>query len=339
MGIAYKKDRNKYEAWTYVDGKRVKKLFNTELEAKAWEQTFNHKVKQQHSGDLYELIHRYVDTFTARKNKRSCDKMFFNRFFEYCQDHNVNHIAQVDLLFLQKYQTFMVKSCKLANSSVNREFNTLKHFFNECRRWGAVSSSPASDLKSLPESRSHVKRKIWTDSQIELAIHTSTGWLKDFIMVVAFTGLRPIEVCRLTWEEHIDFSDEVIKAVSFKGQGEEMVRYIPVDSSLLVMLKKRKLASKSKYVFTSERGAPLSTQVVARKFREEVVSRLKLKDYGLYGMRHSFATRMLNNGVNLNEVRELMGHTNLNTTQVYLHHTKDRLKKAASISSQILKIK
>jgi site-specific recombinase XerD len=304
-------------------------MFASEGDAKAFEASLTQVVN--HS-PLSSAIYKYVATFTARKSKRNDEKHYFEVFFDYIQSFNVGSVAQIKLQHLQQFQTWLMVDRKLKATSVNRYFNTYKHFFNACVDWGYMSESPAAKLKDLPEDRSQVVRKIWSDEQIEKALDKAEGWLKGFASVVAYTGMRPIEVCRLTWAEHVDFRAGKILAVTYKGKGQKLTRWMPLPDTLLLQLKKRKLEFGGKcggnFVFASSRGKALSSQVVAREFSRSVTKPLGMKGYSLYGMRHSFATRALESGVDLNELRMMMGHTNLNTTQVYLQYTDDHLRAA-----------
>jgi len=329
MGIRYRTDRSKWEV-SYTDsaGKRQRPQFATKEDAEEFQRKLSGVEQANGKSNLKATIHKYVSVFTARKSKRNDERHYFEVFFDYIQDHNVANVEQIKLEHLQMFQTHLLSVKKLATTSVNRYFNTYRHFFNACIDWGYIKESPAARLKDFPESRKKVGRKLWSDEQIDAALAKANGWLKQFIYLVAYTGMRPIEVCRMTWAEHVDLKANKVLAVTYKGSGERVERWLPVTDEMMLELKKRKLSSGSKFVFTSSRGVPLTSQVVARALRESVTSKLGMSGLTMYGMRHSFATRTLESAVDLEQLRMLMGHSNLNTTQVYLQYTDGHMKDA-----------
>jgi integrase/recombinase XerC len=150
------------------------------------------------------------------------------------------------------------------------------------------------------------------------------------IEVLYFTGIRRSELIGLSHSD-VDLSKMTIK-VHGKG-GKE--RYIPVGSSFSLVL--------SEYLVKKElefgKSAPLDPFFVTganRKLYPELVYRVVRKNLGLvtsgskrspHILRHSFATHMLNNGADLNAIKELLGHASLNATQVYTHNSFEKLKK------------
>lgn len=324
MGVKFRAARGKWELTYFVDGKRKRLLFDSKELAEA-----NDPKKKQvsHSGTLKLAIHEYVRIFTQRKSKRNDERHYFKVMFNYLRDeHKISSVEAIQLMHLQGLQNHLGK--KLANSSVNRYFNTYRHFFNACIDWGYRSDTPAERLKDLPEDKKTLKRKVWSDEQIDAAYEKATSWLKEFIYLVAYTGMRPIEVCRMTWDEHIDFKAGRIRAVTYKGDGSEQSRWLQVTPEMLLMLKKRKLQCRSKWVFPNEAGNMRDTQNVAKCLRVKVCTPLGLKGYTFYGMRHSFATKALDTLKDIKAVSGLLGHTNVTTTEIYARYNDKQLEAA-----------
>lgn len=157
-----------------------------------------------------------------------------------------------------------------------------------------------------------------------------SGWSRVVALTIAYTGMRPFEVMKLEWGQDIDFNGGTIRAVSYKGQGSERERIISIHPELLTVLKEWRLQTPGRIVFpNTDKNKSINSSSAARVIRG-ICRKLGLKDYTLYGMRHSFATRAIENGVDLNSVRELMGHSNFNMTKSYLRVTDTHLKKAVN---------
>ncbi|OYZ22336.1 MAG: hypothetical protein B7Y39_07620 [Bdellovibrio sp. 28-41-41] len=327
MGIRFRRNRNKWIVDIYLRGKRTTKCFDSEEGAILYEKSVTGS-NDTDCSELKQAIHRYFHTFSIRKAKPQFEKYMFSILFEYLQELQLKKMNHIKLEYLQSFQTHLLFR-KMKPSSVNRMFNTYKHFFNCCVDWGMIAQSPALRLKSLPESRK-IERQIWSDEQISSVVGHLTGWARIVVLVIAYTGMRPCEVMKLEWNRDIDFNKEVIRAASFKGQGSERERWISIHPFLSTVLKEWRLQTPGAFAFPSLIGKkPINSNSAARVVRV-AVRKLGLKGYTLYGMRHSFATRAIENGVDLNSVRELMGHSNFNMTKTYLRVTSGHLKRAVN---------
>lgn len=138
------------------------------------------------------------------------------------------------------------------------------------------------------------------------------------------TGMRLSELIQLK-ESQIDVSYQQIKVLG-KGNKE---RIIPVSRQLLSDLQlyiQNKPIANSEHVFITKKGKPLQPRYVYGfvKYYLGLVTTIQKKSPHI--LRHSFATHLMNNGAELNAVKELLGHSSLAATQVYTHNTIEKLK-------------
>lgn len=333
MGVRFRKDRNKWIVDLMVNGKRVSKMFDTEADACQYEKSLKTPVSvdiKSEANSFKLAVKKYFEVVSVYKLSAKKEKHYFDALFGFLQLKKVSRLELITLDLLMEFQSIVFKR-GVKKSTMNRYFITYKHFFKLCVEWGLLEKSPAEKLQIFAVNKYAITRKLWSDEQIIKAIEMASGWLKDFLIVTAHTGMRPIEVCRLTWLDHIDLSKGLVKAISYKGVGKELDRWIPMSSELKLTLMKRKLQFQTKYVFQSQRSSgPKSVDSVGQQLKD-LLKGSDLEGYTLYGMRHSFATRSLESGVDLNSLRMLMGHTNLNTTQIYLRYTEDHLKGAIKL--------
>lgn len=148
-----------------------------------------------------------------------------------------------------------------------------------------------------------------------------------FIFMLYVTGMRVSELV-LMKEQNIDFHYCLIRVLG-KGNKERM---IPLAQELLQEMKlfleaKKQLGLHSEYLFVNEKNEVFTRQFAYSFVKTYLAVITTAKKKSPHVLRHSFATHMLNNGAELNAVKELLGHSSLAATQVYTHNSIEQLKK------------
>lgn len=226
-----------------------------------------------------------------------------------------------------------MKQDKMTARTITRKISTLKSFFKFMMRAGTVVKSPMTGIvspkiaKKLPSyvEEKHMKT-LFMDVEFEDGWKGSTAKLA--IQMLYQLGIRLSELvnCR---EAQVDHANCQVKILG-KGNKE---RIIPVGKELLRMLKtyteeKRRVFEKPEktYLLVTEKGKKLYPKYIYRLTRSylELVTTIEKKSPHV--LRHSFATHLMNNGAELNAVKDLLGHASLAATQVYTHNTIEKLK-------------
>ena len=216
--------------------------------------------------------------------------------------------------------------------SINRKLSTLKSFFKFLMRKGVVKKSPLAKVlapktsKRLPMfvEKSGIERLL-TDTEFPEGFEGA----RDKMILDLFygTGMRRSELNNLK-ESDIDSYNAQIKVLG-KGNKE---RIIPIQPQLrtalkeYVDLKNQSIASPSIYLFVNREGKllnPSNIYQIVKKYLNLITTIDKKSPHVL---RHTFATHLMNNGADINAVKELLGHASLAATQVYTHNTIDKLK-------------
>jgi integrase/recombinase XerC len=223
-------------------------------------------------------------------------------------------------------------SANISNSSINRKVSSLKSFYRFLQKIGLREDNPLSKHKALKLAK---KVQVpFTAKEID-AVLKNIAKEKDFdslrnkllVELLYSTGIRRVELINLK-EVDVNISDRTIKVLGKRNKE----RFVPILSSVLETLKQF-LELKIKYTFSSEfllitsKGNKLYETLVYRiinSYFSHVSSKVKKSPHIL---RHSFATHLLNEGADLNSVKELLGHTSLASTQVYTHNSLDAIKK------------
>ncbi|MBL0130268.1 MAG: tyrosine-type recombinase/integrase [Chitinophagaceae bacterium] len=226
-----------------------------------------------------------------------------------------------------------LKSKGLTAKSINRKISTLKSFFKYHLRTGSITSTPMVNVISPKISRRlpvFVKEED-TGKIINTLSQSSDNWeslnAKMLIRIFYATGMRLSELINLR-EKQIDFSKSQIKVLG-KGNKE---RIIPVSKDTIKIirdyqqLKKRDFKETEDFLLVTPKGKKLYPKYAYLLVNRVLGEAGTLTKKSPHVLRHTFATHLMNNGADLNAVKELLGHTSLAATQVYTHNTIEKLK-------------
>ena len=224
-----------------------------------------------------------------------------------------------------------MKETEMTGKSLNRKISSLKSFFKYQIRQEHLVKSPMETVIS-PKITKRLPAFVAEQDMEQLLANLSfaEGWKgyteKMVIQLFYATGMRLSELI-LCKESQLDASKSVIKVLG-KGNKE---RILPISKNLAqelvqYMQEKPELAKGNPHLFVTEKGKSLQARAVYSfvKFYLSQVTTLQKKSPHV--LRHSFATHLMNNGADLNAVKELLGHASLAATQVYTHNTIEKLK-------------
>jgi integrase len=154
--------------------------------------------------------------------------------------------------------------------------------------------------------------------------------IREIVITTFYSGLRLSEVCNLKWS-NIDFENELLKI----GDGifttkSKRQRFIPICDSLKTLLLKKLEQSKvgTEYIFVKGNGYPFNIDYVSHKFKEAVKKTNLDQKIHFHSLRHSTASVLAKNGVPLFHIKEILGHSDQSTTQIYAHLQADDLKES-----------
>ena len=235
---------------------------------------------------------------------------------------------------IKAYLAFL-KDKQYSKSTIARKVATLRSFYKFHVKRNQLTSNPVAAVRTPKQDKKlprfldceEVKKLLDTPS-----LDTWLGSRDRAIMEMLYsTGVRVSELVALNMDD-IDFMGEVVHV---RGKGKKK-RITPIGSSALQIIQhymeyRNKRAQNninfdSKVLFVNKFGKRLSTRSVRRKMDKYV--RMAGLDSALspHNLRHSFATRMLNNGADIKSVQKLLGHQSLSSTKVYTHLTTAQLK-------------
>ncbi|HLO80149.1 MAG TPA: tyrosine-type recombinase/integrase [Chitinophagaceae bacterium] len=216
--------------------------------------------------------------------------------------------------------------------SINRKISAIKSFFRFHKRKGSITRNPSTVLKVMKTGKrlpSFLKEEQTLALMVPAEADDWKSRTSAMILEILYnTGLRVSELVDLK-EKHIDEHKLEIKVLG-KGNKE---RIIPLKKELMDKVKAYKAAKLAEfespdldYLLVNSAGKKLYVKYVYREVREQLKDLKQVSKKSPHVMRHTFATQLVNNGADLNAIKELLGHASLAATQVYTHNTIEKLK-------------
>jgi integrase/recombinase XerC len=255
------------------------------------------------------------------------------RFFDFVtKQYDLDSLLPVNYSMVRSWIVYLVDT-GISNSSVNRKISSLKTYYKFLLKTGQISKTPLAKHRALkvatkiqiPFSQTEV------EDVLELFDHANDfETLRDKLIVELFysTGIRRAELIGLRLSD----VSEIQKTIKVLGKRNKE-RIIPLLPSILATIAKYKIFREAlpglgttKILFVTSKGNAIYETLVYRvitRYFSEISLKVKKSPHIL---RHSFATHLLNQGAELNAVKELLGHASLASTQVYTHNSIDTLK-------------
>ena len=222
----------------------------------------------------------------------------------------------------------------LAASSIARKLSSLRSFYKYQLKQGKIPVSPAAQLAAPKGSkRLPVYLEEKQSAQLLEGAGTGDGWagLTTRLVLALFyqTGMRLSELVALRHNQ----VDHFQKSLRVWGKGGKE-RILPVQPAILEMIReyegqKRKewgSFEPSSALLVTNKGKPVYSKYIYRLVKKQLEGLTTLQKKSPHVLRHSFATHLLNQGAELNAVKELLGHASLAATQIYTHNTIGKLK-------------
>jgi len=265
------------------------------------------------------------------------------QFYSYLQSqYSVSDIREVTHPMIRSWLVTLMEK-KISPRTVNRKLTTLKSYYRFLVKEGIVTVNPMRKITSPKTSKklpSFVEKENMDMLFEKVDFGEGFPALRDRLILELLysTGMRLSELVNLR-EADIDFHHSNLKVLGKRNKE----RLIPFSDKLAVLLKiyleerKSFIADRDlpatpdqgadSPLLLADSGAAVYPRFVYRTVTKYLARVTTLRKISPHVLRHTFATHMLNNGAELNAVKELLGHANLSATQIYTHNTIEKLKK------------
>lgn len=280
----------------------------------------------------YLLQEKNYSALTAKAYKG--DIIEFQKFN--AANFNHDNINEVGYTQIRTWIVALVEN-KISNRTINRKVSSLRAYYKFLLKLELISESPLAKHKALKVSK---KQQLpFSETEMEalfsmFSIDNDFVGLRNQLIIELFyaTGIRRIELVNLKLAD-LNLDNKTLKVLGKRNKERILPLIASMQTELRLYLVKRKEVETNEsegYLFLTEKGAKIYETLVYRIINEyfsKVSSKVKRSPHMI---RHTFATHLLNQGANLNAVKELLGHTSLAATQVYTHNSINELKKVYS---------
>ena len=278
--------------------------------------------------DYLSLEKKYSSkTIIAYKN----DLQSFSTFNK--SEFDQNSIQEVVYTQIRSWIVLLVGK-KISNSSINRKISSLNSYYKFLIKIGSIKINPLAGHKALktkstiqlPFSENEISN-VLNDKNFEKSFEGFRDYL--ILDILYSTGIRRQELIEIKIK-NIDFFNSRIKVLGKRNKE----RYIPLLKSTINKIKiysdyrnNLKGIKNNDYLFLTSRGNKIYDNLVYRITKKYFSNYSTKQKKSPHILRHSFATHLLNNGADLNSVKDLLGHTSLAATQVYTNRSIEEIKK------------
>lgn len=216
--------------------------------------------------------------------------------------------------------------------SIKRKISSLRKFYGFLLREQLIASNP-TDKITLPKTDNKLPEFIKQDEILKLFdneffSNDFSGQRDQLVIELLYgTGIRLSELINLT-EKDINLNNNTIKVLGKRNK--ERIIPFPKSTNLLIKLyqeEKAKKDFKAPYLIVTGKGAKSYPKLIYRIVTKYLTFITTNEKKSPHTLRHSYATHLLNNGADLNAIKELLGHANLSATQIYTHNTFKKLNK------------
>lgn len=254
------------------------------------------------------------------------------QFIEFCSEHNINSIIEVKE---RTIRNFIIKLSEenSQKSTIARKLSAIRKLFDFAIRNEVIETNPISKI-SNPKLKRKLPNVLNLDSFLEIykLILKENDSLEARKMIAIFEllygcALRVSELCSLNIGQ-IDLQNESIRVL---GKGSK-TRIVPIGSKSISILKDYLVSLNDKNynspLFVDEEGKRVNRFYVYRLVKKYISDVSDIEKKSPHILRHSAATHMLDNEADIMAVKEILGHENLSTTQIYTHVSIERLKRS-----------
>lgn len=288
--------------------------------------------------NFHLYIHKFIDYLKTEKHYSSHTIVSYLNDLEKLKAYlekvyGIELIEEINKQNIRSYIAYLSGE-KYDPKSINRKISTLKSFFQFLNKKNLYESNPTATIntlkvsKKLPQVVDKFRINKLFDVLMEKNSQDYNEVLSECLLFFFYhTGCRLSEVIQLK-EANIDFGNNTIKVLG-KGNKE---RIIPITQELKEILLKFKLIKQKHNVqsdlfFIFQTGKKVYSKWVYNSIKENIGKISTQRKKSPHVLRHSFATHILDEGADLNAIKELLGHSNLNATQIYTHNSIEKLKK------------
>lgn len=252
-----------------------------------------------------------------------------NKFISYLKENHINSFNKVTVDNIENYLKYI---SNLNSRSISRNITSINNLFIFLLKEKRVKKNPCEFIdrpkikKSLPDTLSVEE----VSNLLDIPLKTKYDYRNKAMLELMYgSGLRVSELISLTMR-NIDLENDIVRCLG-KGAKE---RIVPINDYSMYYLKlyidKRNLFlinGFNDYLFLNNHGKQMTRQGFFKNLKKILLEKGIKKNVTPHTLRHSFATHMLSGGADLRSIQILLGHSDISTTKIYTHISKEKIKR------------
>lgn len=246
------------------------------------------------------------------------------------QVYSISRLEEINHAIIRSWMVYMIEEGILART-INRKITTLKTFYKFLKKDGVNVENPLLKIQTPKTSKRlpvFVEKDQMRDLLDKIKYPDTFDGIRDKLIIELFyaTGIRLSELIGIK-EKDVDFSNSSIKVLGKRNKE----RIIPISKEIFAHInhylnEKTKIGRAEDYLFVLFNGKKMYPKKVYSSVNQYLSLVTTLDKKSPHVLRHTFATHLLNNGADINVIKELLGHSSLAATQIYTHNTIEKLK-------------
>ena len=279
---------------------------------------------------LSQFRDEYISYLTPTKSTKyiSSIKYSFHQFFSFCGDIQLPDINN------RLIDKFITSTFARTQRGAHHYYRTLKASFNKAIEWNYISVNPFTKVK-FPKLSKSFPAFLSEDELLIILTITPYQYLKDIFTVGFYTGLRLGELINMEWNWIDFFQNQITVKCSNNFQTKsKKERNVPMSEKVKAILINRfniAVHQPGEVVFYRIEGRKLHKETISKQFKRAVRKSNLNENIHFHSLRHSFASLLAQKGVSLYIIKELLGHEDLATTQIYSHLQQQNLRDAINL--------
>lgn len=304
--------------WHVPDTKTYRLQFNIEVENKLFARRDYYALQPHHQ----EAVHRCYDLLRLKAYSENTIRVYCGEIQYLGKLLKERSIADLSAEQLKNYLLWCIQKHKISEAHVNQKINALKFYFEQ-----VLSQSEL--FIAIPRAKKpSLLPKVISIKDTKKLIAAKTNLKHILLLKLAYgCGMRVSELINLK----ITDIDSGRMQIHIKGAKGKKDRIVALPESLLEQLRDYYKAYKPKeYLFEGQYGGQYTTRSAQAVFTAALRAAKINKKTGIHGLRHSYATHLLETGTDIRLIQELLGHNSVKTTMIYTHVSDISLKQVTS---------
>lgn len=304
------------QGWTVPDNQQFRDLFG-----------LPEPVAELNSiGELPECnrraMQRYLEQLKLKVYSPNTIRTYKNEFNQLLKTLGKNDVEQFSAERLRDYFVYCIDTLKLKENTLHSRINAVKFYYEKVLHKGEFMFEIPRPKKAV------ILPRVLSMDEIRKLLELTINLKHNTILKVCYgMGLRVSEICNLKVK---DIDSDNMQAFIERGKRKKD-RYVNIPQTLLDQLRQYYRTHKPKeYLFEGQAGGKYSVRSIQQVFRDALDRANIVYDGGIHGLRHSFATHLLEAGTDIRFIQELLGHTDIKTTLRYTHVGRQNIRQIKS---------